>query len=121
MRKAILLIAGASPMVKILSVGPDHDVLAARNRELRDCGYHVHSAETRSDTLDLARSGIFEIILICDQFLPAYAARLADEIHNVAPRTTILLLARYSPSLSAGEIHFLIDTQARQHDYGYNN
>lgn len=99
-------------MVKILSVGPDHDLLAARSRELRIYGHHVRSAETRADALALARSGVFDIILVCDRFLPAYAAQLADELHNAMPRTVILVLARYSPPLSTSEIHILIDEQA---------
>jgi DNA-binding NtrC family response regulator len=98
-------------MAKILSVGPDHDILAARNRELRGYGHHVRSAETRADALYLARSGVFEVILICDQFLPAYAAQLADELQQAAPRTTILVLAGHSSPLRSGEIHTLIVEQ----------
>ena len=98
-------------MAKILSVGPDHDILAARNRELRGYGHRVRSAETRADALYLARSGLFEIILICDQFLPAYAAQLADEFQKATPGTTILVLAGYSSRLSASEIHSWISRQ----------
>ena len=99
-------------MMNILSVGPDHKVLADRNRKLRGFGHDVRSAETRAGALELARFGVFDVVVICDQFLPAYAAQLADELHYVAPRTTILVLPRYTRPLSAGEIHFLIDTQA---------
>lgn len=103
--------------MKILSVGPDHDILAARSRELKAYGHHVRIAETRADALALARSGVFEIILVCDQFLPAYAAQLTDELHNTSPETIILVLARYSPLLSPSEIHLLIDKQSPlQHD-----
>jgi CheY-like chemotaxis protein len=98
-------------MARILSVGPDHDRLAVRNGELRSYGHQVRSAETRADALDLARSGVFEIILICDQFLPAYAAQLADEFHNATPGTAILVLAGRSSRLSASEIHAWIARQ----------
>ena len=73
-------------MAKILSIGPDHDRLLARNRELKDCGHHIRGAETRTDALELARSGVFEVILLCGQFLPAYASELAKELHIVNPQ-----------------------------------
>jgi DNA-binding NtrC family response regulator len=101
-------------MAKILSVGPERNILAARNRELRNCGHHVRGAETRTAALELAKSGVFEVILLCDRFLPAYAAELAEELRTVAPRTTILVLAGRASPLTTGEIQSLIVDQVRR-------
>lgn len=95
-------------MAKILSVGPDPTVLAPRNRELRLYGHLVRSAENRAEVMALAKTGIFDIILLCNQFLPAYAAQLADELCLVAPATRILVLAGRSTPLTADEIHALV-------------
>jgi DNA-binding response OmpR family regulator len=101
-------------MAKILSVGPDRNILAARNRELRNCGHHVRGAETRTAALELAQSGVFEIILLCDHFLPAYAAELAEELRAVTPRTSILVLAGRASPLTTGEIQSLIVDRVRR-------
>ena len=95
-------------MARILSVGPDSDALAVRNRELQLSGHEVRSAETRSEALALAGSEPFEFILLCDRFLPAYAIQLADELKVLAPAAMIIVLAGRATPATAAEINALL-------------
>ena len=95
-------------MAKILSIGPDRNVLATRNRELRLMGHDVRGVDTRANALALAKHGTFEFIVLCDRFLPAYAAELADELRILAPGSTILVLAGRATSLTTAEINTLL-------------
>lgn len=99
-------------MARILSIGPDHNVLAARNRELRLDGHHVRGAETRATALRLAKSKAFDLILLCDPLLPAYAAELADELKAVTPGTMIVILAGRATPISISEIQAMLLNRA---------
>jgi DNA-binding response OmpR family regulator len=99
-------------MANILSIGPDHKILAARNRKLRAAGHRVRDAETRKLAIEAARNETFDLMLLCDQFLPAYAAQLADELGSAAPGTTILILAGRADPLSLAEIDTLLSNRA---------
>ena len=98
-------------MAKILSIGPDHNVLAGRNRELRRVGHEVRGAETRATALRLAKSRTFDLMLLCDRLLPAYAAGLADELKIVAPGTMVIILGGRATPLSLGEIQTMLLNQ----------
>ena len=95
-------------MARILSIGPDSDALAVRNQELRLSGHDVRAAETRSDALALAASEPFELILLCDRFLPAYAIHLADELKVLAPAAVIIVLAGRPTPVTPSEINALL-------------
>lgn len=98
-------------MARILSIGPDRNALVARNQQLSKDGHNVLSADTRARALALAKTKTFEVILLCDRFLPAYAAGLADELRILAPEASILVLAGRPTPLTLLEIQALVPTQ----------
>lgn len=95
-------------MARILSVGPSIKHLAARNRALVQSGHEVRGADTRLKALAFAKSGSFDYIVLCDQFLPAYAAELADELRAFAPGTPVLILKSRETNAPPEEIDALL-------------
>ena len=95
-------------MARILSVGPSIKHLAARNRALTQCGHQVRGADTRLKAVAFAKSASFDYIVLCDQFLPAYAAELADELRTFAPGTPVLILKNREANVPPEEIEALL-------------
>lgn len=77
-------------MAAILSVGPDRELLAVRNRALAQLGYDVRGAATRVDALTAARSNRFDVALLCNTFPEGYAAEFARELASLMPTTPVL-------------------------------
>jgi hypothetical protein len=75
-------------------------------------GHDVRAAERRLDALMLAGSETFDLILLCDRFLPAYAQQLADEINVLAPKTMIVVLAGRTTPLPLRELETMLSNQA---------
>ncbi len=77
--------------MKILSIGPDRDILAGRNRALAGRGHNVHGAATRIDALAAAKSRRFDVVIFFDGFPDGYATQLAGEMRKLMPHATFLL------------------------------
>jgi DNA-binding response OmpR family regulator len=95
-------------MARILSVGPSTKHLAARNRALTQCGHQVRGADSRVKALSFVKSVSFDFIVLCDQFLPDFAAELADELRASAPGTPILILKSRETDSYPEEIEALL-------------
>jgi DNA-binding response OmpR family regulator len=85
-------------MTRILSIGPTPETLAARNRALAKSGHDVRAAATRYDAFALAKSQHFDLVLLCNEFLPAYASQLASELRQLLGDTTVIRLSAGSES-----------------------
>lgn len=81
---------------RILSVGPDADVLASHNRRLTEAGHVVRGVTRRSDVLQAARFMTFDLVLLCDSFPPGYADELVRELVRAKPG---LRVVRWSAEL----------------------
>jgi DNA-binding response OmpR family regulator len=95
-------------MARILSVCPSIDYLAALNRALTQCGHQVRGADTRVKALSFVKSFKFDFIVLCDEFLPASEATLADELRASAPGTPILTLRTEETNPSPEELEGLL-------------
>jgi len=82
------------------------------NSELKLLGHDVRSAETRSDALMLAKCEPFDLILLCDRFLPAYATQLAAELHILASGSMIVVLAGRNAPVPLRELGAMLSNQA---------
>lgn len=91
-------------MAKILSIGPDPDILAERNRALVALGHEVRGAATRVDAISLAKSQRFDVVLLCNEFLPPYAGQLADELRPWLRGTKIIVLPAGPEAMSVDDI-----------------
>ncbi len=100
--------------MRILSVGPDPDVLASRNRVLAKLGYEVRGAATCAEALHAARSQAFDIALVCSQFPRGYASELAAELRSLMPRSLVLFV----PDGSEAELVEQIEDAIREADTG---
>lgn len=101
-------------MAKILSVGPDREVLACRNRALAQLGHEVRGAATRADAIAVARSQAFGVALICNSFPRGYADELAGELQKLLPGAVVLCLGDASGDLSLADLHeWIQDSEAR--------
>lgn len=54
-----------APATKILSIGRDHQLMASRSLVLRDAGYTVQEVYTSRRAVELARSDLVDLILVC--------------------------------------------------------
>ncbi len=95
-------------MARILSIGPDVELLTTRNRALARLGHDVSGAATRVNALTLAKSQHSDIALLCHKFLPAYASQLAKELRALMPGTPIAILLGGPDSVGIEEIEEII-------------
>jgi DNA-binding response OmpR family regulator len=79
-------------MARILSIAPNREVMEAHCRAMAQSGHEVHGVATRIAALDRARSGGFEIALLCGGLPPGYADQLAAELRSLMPATIVFLL-----------------------------
>jgi len=78
---------------RVLSIGADADVLAARNSVLTHAGFRVGIADNRHEAILSAASHEFDIAIICWTFLPDDQSRLLHDLEIVSPRTRVLVLS----------------------------
>ena len=90
-------------MIRILSIGPDPDILAARSRILAQSGYDVCSAASRADALAAAKLRRFDAVLLCSEFPFGYARQLANELRPLIQRAPLIALSGQNP-ISVAEI-----------------
>jgi CheY-like chemotaxis protein len=76
----------------VLSVGRDFGLLKARRAALREAGFVVNSASTRSEALEKLTQGDFDLVLLC-QSLGEDTGRLAKAISRLSPSTPLVAVA----------------------------
>lgn len=79
-------------MARILSVGPDREILADRNRALAQRGHYVHSAATRTDAVVAAVTQPFDVALVCNSFPKGYASAFARDLQALMPRSAVVFI-----------------------------
>ncbi len=80
-------------MARILSIGPNPESLTARNRALTSAGHEVRGADTRQKAIALAQAQRFDIAVLCNEFLPAYAGQLLDELRPALGAIPVITLS----------------------------
>jgi DNA-binding NtrC family response regulator len=87
--------------IRILSVGPNPDILAARNATLTQAGYRIVAAHSRHQAVLLATSHFFEAALLCWTFPEDVRQRLSHDLSTISPETKVILLPRPNNTGSA--------------------
>ena len=91
-------------MARILSVGPDREALAARNRSLTRFGHEMRGAASAKDALGIASSQQFDIVLICDCFSDDESMVIAEQLQARMPQAAVVRMADYGGAFTAADI-----------------
>ena len=101
---------------RILMVEDDFAVRMLTQRLLETYGYHVWTAESAQEALEIWREHACEVsLLLTDVLMPGTLTgrELAEQLQKEKPQLKVIFLSGYSPDLAGGNTNFIDRLKAR--------